>query len=151
MRAIARDLAERHPSAEAFHFELRTLMNMQGMRIRVPTATGSLPSGLLNSPIAFAMFERTGAIRFANQTFLELCDGSAHSAVQTWTNLRICHDSPKIAGALDRTLVKQAPVYRKLHLGAAEAPTLLVLAPEIRAGRVVGVHATLIAWPERAS
>ena len=34
MRAIERDPAKRHPTAEAFHFELRTVMNMMGLQVR---------------------------------------------------------------------------------------------------------------------
>jgi len=34
MRAIERDPAKRHPTAEAFHFELRTVMNMTGLKVR---------------------------------------------------------------------------------------------------------------------
>ncbi len=45
LRAIDRDPARRHPTAEAFHFELRTIMNMNGLRVRkhprLPKATGT--------------------------------------------------------------------------------------------------------------
>jgi serine/threonine protein kinase len=38
MRAIERDPRRRHPTAEAFHFELRTIMSMTGLKVRKPTA-----------------------------------------------------------------------------------------------------------------
>ncbi len=34
LRALSRDPAQRHPTAEAFHFELRTVMNMTGLAVR---------------------------------------------------------------------------------------------------------------------
>ena len=34
MRALERDPKKRHPSAEAFHFELRTVMSMSGLKVR---------------------------------------------------------------------------------------------------------------------
>jgi eukaryotic-like serine/threonine-protein kinase len=55
MRALDRDPRKRHHSAEAFHFELRTLMNMTGLRVRrsegrragaVPDARQALESAI---------------------------------------------------------------------------------------------------------
>jgi serine/threonine protein kinase len=153
VRAIARDLTVRHQTAEAFHFELRTLMNMQGIRLRPQSASGTgLPTGLVQSPIPFAIFEPTGALRFANQSFLKTCAGSSRAPVQSFTELAVCKLGADIAGALARVIKKERAVYRKLRPQGADAPeSILVLAPELRAGRVVGVHATVVSFPKKSS
>jgi serine/threonine-protein kinase len=153
MRAIARDPKVRHQNAEGFHFELRTLMNMQGIRLRPQAATGtSLPSGLVQSPIPFAIFEPSGALRFANQSFLKACAGSSRAPVQSFAELAICKLGPDIAGAHARVMKKERPVYRKLKPQVAgSAESILVLAPEVKAGRVAGVHATLVSFPKKSS
>jgi serine/threonine-protein kinase len=43
LRALERDPARRHPTAEAFHFELRTVMSMTGLKVRKPKRVGPLP------------------------------------------------------------------------------------------------------------
>ncbi|MEO6950249.1 MAG: serine/threonine-protein kinase [Polyangia bacterium] len=43
MRAIDREPARRHPTTEAFHFEVRTVMSMAGLKVRKLRAVSSSP------------------------------------------------------------------------------------------------------------
>ncbi len=151
MRALARDPDARHQTVEAFQFELRTFMSMSGMRSRTAPVTGGavttqLPVQLMQSPIPIAMFEVDGTLRYANQRFLELTADSPGRIVRAFADLPICRDRPLVAGALARVLEKRAPVVRELERTPTER-RYLWLALEERAGRVSGIHASVLLFP----
>jgi len=155
MRALSRDPALRHPTVEAFQFELRTFMSMSGMRTRQAPVTGGavttqLPVQLMQSPIPIAMFEIDGTLRYANQRFLEFTCDAPRTAVRTFADLPICHDHPELAGAFGRVLEKHAPVVRELARTETER-RYLWLALEERGGRVSGVHVSVIVFPTAAA
>ncbi len=151
MKALSRDPDLRHQTVEAFQFELRTFMSMSGMRSRTAPVTGGavttqLPVQLMQSPIPIAMFEVDGTLRYANQRFLELtCDSPAH-VVRSFADLPVCRVHPQVAGALARVLKKRAAVVRELDRTPTER-RYLWLALEERAGRVSGVHASVLLFP----
>ena len=154
MRALSRDPDQRHQTVEAFQFELRTFMNMSGMRSRSTPVTGGavttqLPVQLMQSPIPIAMFEVDGTLRYANQRFLELASLQPRHAVRTFADLPICQGRPELAGALTRVLEKRAPVVRELSRTATER-RYLWLALEERGGRTSGVHASVLVFPSSA-
>jgi hypothetical protein len=153
MRAIERNPARRHPSAEALHFDLRTFMNMIGIRVRplAAVAPSSLPASVQQSPIPIAMFEPSGTLRFANLAFLALADGVGEPHAKSYDELQICRGDRTIARALERCVKKGGPVYRKLpQADGAGDGAILMLAPELRAGSLVCVHATLMQFPSKS-
>jgi serine/threonine protein kinase len=144
MRALSRDPAERHPSCEAFHFELRTWMSMRGMRSsRSASAPHSLvgPAGefaaLADGPLPLALFTKGGALKFANRAFLVRVD-SEESEARSFSELA--------AVALDRSL-EQAfqsaaagkTVRRPVVVPKKKGAGMLVLVPSED-----GVHATFV-------
>jgi serine/threonine protein kinase len=143
MRAVAADPADRHPSAEAFHFELRTWMSMRGLRAaRSVSAPHSItrPVGelgaLVDGPLPLALFTRGGGLRFANRAFLERLDVDPSQATSF---------SELAAVALDRSLeaaFKTAaggkPVRRPMLSRKKGAGTLLLMPADD------GVHALFV-------
>ncbi len=153
MRALSKDPDQRHPTAEAFQFELRTFMNMTAMRSRTAPSTGGavtsqLPVELMQSPLPIAMFEVDGTLRYANQRFLELAAHRTDVAIRTFADLSICQNLPDVAGAFARVMEKRAPVLRELHAGSDER-RYLWLGVEERGGRISGVHASVQVFPQR--
>ncbi|MEO6953721.1 MAG: protein kinase [Polyangia bacterium] len=153
MRALSSDPALRHPTVEAFQFELRTFMNMTAMRSRTaPIAAGAvttqLPVQLMQSPLPIAMFEVDGTLRYANQRFLELAALRPSAVIRSFDDLSICQDQPLVAAAFARALEKRAPVLRELACSPSER-RYLWLSVEERGGRVTGMHASVHVFPRK--
>ena len=153
MRALSTDPAQRHPTVEAFQFELRTFMNMAAMRSRTAPITGGaittqLPVQLMQSPLPIAMFEVDGTLRYANQRFLELAVLRPSAVIRSFADLSICQDEPLIAASFARALEKRAPVLRELACESAER-RYLWLSVEERGGRVTGMHASVHVFPRK--
>src|SRR5205814_9502849 len=69
-------------SVEAFHYELRAMMEMTGLRSRAPSQTRVVQKSendaletLAESPFAMALVEPSGAVRFVNRAFAQLTGG----------------------------------------------------------------------------
>lgn len=152
MRAIERNPADRQPSCEAFHFELRALMKMMGMRLRRHTLMSEaslqsiggeeLTNSVVESPFALAIFERSGAVRFANRSFSELMEGKGPEEVMRFDDLQAVKRDPALAAALAQAIAGGKPVRRMVLCG--QRMYVLVLAPCVRDERVDSVHATLV-------
>jgi serine/threonine-protein kinase len=151
LRALQRNPGARHPSAEAFHFELRTLMNMLGFRVQQVKLAPSQAESVLDSPIPLAIFDPAGTLRFANRSFLELADAEGRPAARCFRDLTICKGDPKVAGALDRVMERRRQIYRELSADDDAAPvTMLMLAPELHDDVITAVHATLMRFKKRS-
>ena len=96
MRALARDPAQRHPTTEAFHFELRTAMSMTGLKVRRIRRVSSSPPDAwvaIESALAAA---RTGDLARV-QTILD----AARRGIDTFGQLRAVRDDDDAAGDAD--------------------------------------------------
>ncbi len=157
LRALARDPAARQPSAEAFHYELRALMEMTGIRARRTTVTQTLdPAALrggagaesfevtmMRSPVPLAVVEPSGALRFANAAFLTLSEGAPTKAPAHFDQLRFSRKLPELKLVLRQVLDGGKPAWR-LVVAKNGQPMLLMLAPSLRGGRVENIHVTLL-------
>jgi serine/threonine-protein kinase len=160
LRALARDPAERQPSAEAFHYELRAVLGMMGMRGRRHAASpvtvvdrepsgparapGWVEAAVAGSPLPFAVIEPSGALRYANVAFLEASEGSSREAAPgKFESLALVRRHSELAIAIRHAIDHGRPVWR-LVMARGDSPLLLLLAPRMRNGRVESVHATLI-------
>jgi hypothetical protein len=148
MRAIARDPATRHASAEALHFELRTWLDMRGLRGPRPTERVSSASPqiapavaaeLLDSPIPLAVFDRGGGLRFANAAFRARVEGGEH--VGRFDELRITRRDASLRDAF-LTAVTRGQSVRRAARGAADERGLLLMQPLVRNDRIESVHVT---------
>jgi hypothetical protein len=140
LRALAADPAQRHPTAEAFHFELRTWMSMRGLRAprtaAADPAAGEL-GALAGGPLPLALFAKSGALRFANRAFLARLDSERSEAARF---------DELAAVVLDRTLEESfraaasgQPVRHALAVSGRRGAGTLVLLPAAD-----GVHATFL-------
>ncbi len=151
LRALSREPRDRQPSAEAFHFELRALMKMMGMKLRRYTLVsesgmatlGGEPvvESLVESPIPIAIFERTGAVRFCNRRFAELLEGPDAAMLPSWDELEVVRQSEELRHSLAKAIASGKPVRRMV---LARRMLILVLSPAMKDERVDSVHATLI-------
>jgi hypothetical protein len=104
LRATARDPAERHASVEAFLFELRAWMSMNGWRpgraVEKPGAADGAASAtaalIIDSPLPFAVFDVSGALRFANAAFWS---GIDEAGAPDFAELKCVKDDPALLDA----------------------------------------------------
>ncbi len=158
LRALDRDPEKRQPSAEAFHYELRALMSMMGMRARrhsssvAPTQTlqselsgprESFEVMMMRSPVPLAVIDPAGALRFVNAAFLTRSEGSPTQAPPTFDGLKLARRQPDLTAAWKEVLATKRSIMR-LVLLAGDRPAMIVLAPSVKGERVDGVHCTLI-------
>ena len=148
-RALAIDPAERHASAEAFQFELRTAMNMLGVRVRDQPLAHAVESSsnlgalmqllsVMESPVPLAVFETTGRLRLANRTFVE----HAHQgdAPVTFGALRLVRAVPELDHDFELAVTTAQPQRRVVEIEGL--PVVFALVPLTRASLVEAVHAT---------
>jgi len=156
-KALTRNPGERQPSAEAFHFELRSLMRQAGMKVRRRTllsdsAMPSLGSGdliaqaIAESPIPLAIFEPGGQVRFANRAFTDLVEGPDTERLPRFDELRVVARDPGLLAALAQAVATGKPVRRLVLLGArgGERMQVLLLHAALDGSRVESVHATIV-------
>jgi serine/threonine-protein kinase len=94
MRALERNPERRHPTAEAFHFELRTVMNMSGLAVR---RTPKPPTPLDSTPAARSALE--AALAAANRGDLREVQRilkDAKHRIDTFGQLRAIRDDEGI-------------------------------------------------------
>jgi serine/threonine protein kinase len=172
LRAMARDPAVRHPTAEAFHFELRTWMDMRGIRptrgpapappsdaatrppLPRPSAEPSddidtlpplaLADELRDSPFPLAVFDRAGALRFCSDVFRARVDGGGSAA--RFEETQMCERDPALAELFRHAVERGEPVRRRVR-AADGAPGVLILSPVRRRKKVDTVHVTWLADP----
>jgi PAS domain-containing protein len=162
MHALQREPEERHASIEAFHFELRALMRMAGMKVRrrmlmsesaMPSLGGAdaIAQAVAASPVPLAIFEPSGSVRFANRAFVDLIEGAEAERLPRFDELRVVERDPGLRTALSQAVTSMKPVRRMILAGAApnERMYVLVLAPAPAAdgedeAHLDSVHATLI-------
>jgi hypothetical protein len=137
LRALSGDPQNRHPSTEAFHFELRTWMSMRGLRTARPAAQKGELNAVAEGPVPLALFDRQGVVRFVNRAFLERMDQE---------NADPKHFSELAAVALDRSLddafhkaAQGKPMRRPVMLPKKKGAGTVVLLPTDD-----GVHATFV-------
>ncbi len=87
MRAIARDPGKRHPTTEAFHFELRTVMSMAGLKVRRIRTVSSSPPDVWAAIASALAAARSGDLARV-QTILE----EARGGIDTFAQLRAIPD-----------------------------------------------------------
>jgi hypothetical protein len=154
LRALSRNPAHRHPSAEAFQFELRAVMGMMGMRVRRHTAVlDSTPTlgaevllqSVLDSPVPLAIFDLEGSVRLANHAFVEAIEG-VHVPVANFNELAITRRDPELQLAFQRAVEGRSAATRVVLAGpeGGERPTMLWIAPLKNEGVVSGVHMTVV-------
>jgi serine/threonine-protein kinase len=157
MRALSGDPAGRHPSAEAFHFELRALMTMMGMSsrrrgARVVESSTSLSAELImlavtNSPVPLAIFEPSGVVRFANHAFVKTVEGDLGTPPQNLDAFRIARRHSDLLPHFHVVAQGGRPQHQVVLAGTdgKETPRVLRMAPFVRKGVVESVHMTLLA------
>ncbi len=154
LRSLARNPAHRHPTCEAFQFELRTVMNMMGMKVRrnavTVESTPTLDSEMIfqsvvDSPVPLAIFDTAGAARLVNRAFVETLEG-VHVQLASFNELAITRRHPDLHGLFQRAVEGHGPVSRVVLAGAegGEHSMILWVAPLKRDGIVDGVHMTVI-------
>jgi serine/threonine protein kinase len=154
MRALSRNPSHRHPSTEAFQFELRAVMGMMGMKVRrhvaiidsTPTLDAELTlQAVLDSPVSLAIFNVEGSVRIANRAFIEACEG-VHVPVANFNELAITRRDPELQLVFQRAVEGKSPVTRVVLAGpdGGEHPRLLWVAPLKKDGVVSGVHMTVV-------
>jgi serine/threonine protein kinase len=151
LRALARDPEERHPNAEALSFELRALMRMVGMKIRrhemvsdgglSTVAPHNLDALFDESPIPLAVFERSGAVRFANRAFVQQLQGT-DGPLPSWDHLPPVAKDEDLRASLAEAIATGSSVRRLVLVGTKAR--ILVLMPCMHDDRVDSVHATLL-------
>jgi serine/threonine-protein kinase len=154
LRALSADPSKRHPSAEAFHFELRALMTMMGIGARrrahavvesQPLDSALLLTSLQESPIPIAIFDAGGDVRFANQSFYEAVDGT-HGPQPNLASFLVTQRNPDLIELFRAVTMENRPRMHVVLAGArgAERPVLMRFHPVSRAGRVDSVHVTTV-------
>jgi PAS domain-containing protein len=136
-------------------------MRMAGMKVRkralvsesaMPSLGGgdAIAQAVAGSPIPLAIFEPSGAVRFANRAFVELLEGPEADRLPRFDELRAVERDPSLSAALAQAVTTMKPVRRMVLAGppGRERMHVLVLAPAAVAtggeARLEGVHATLI-------
>jgi serine/threonine protein kinase len=149
LRALSYDPSTRHPSVEAFHYELRRLLEMSGMRSRqapqrqvAQRADQDIVAALDRSPVPQAIVELDGTLRFASRAFLE-ATGNGPEAPSTIVELPGISREPQLTDALWLAAETRKPITRRL-LTIGEGRLALVVAPVLRGAEVEALHLVLI-------
>jgi eukaryotic-like serine/threonine-protein kinase len=97
MRAVDRDPARRHASAEAFHFELRTVMSMSGLKVRKAPRREAASAG----PDARAAIEAAlQAVEAGDLPAVQRILQSARQRIDTYGGLKAIGDDDSLAHEL---------------------------------------------------
>ena len=99
MRAIEPDPSKRHPTAEAFHFELRTVMSMTGLRLRKREARPQLRTVEVDARAA--MEAALQAASLGDLASVQRILLGARDRLDTFGALRPVLDEPSKQSALD--------------------------------------------------
>jgi serine/threonine protein kinase len=153
MRALSRNPSHRHPSTEAFQFELRAVMGMMGMKVRrraavvdsSPAVDIELTQALMESPVPLAIFNVSGAVKVANRSFVEALEGVSVPVVN-FNELSITRRDPELQLVFQNAVEGHAPASRVVLAGpeGGEHSRILWIAGVKRDGVVVGVHMTVV-------
>jgi serine/threonine protein kinase len=155
LRSLARNPAHRHPSAEAFQFELRAVMGMMGMQMRrhVATVADSTPTldaeiifqSVLDSPVPLAIFDLSGSVRLANRSFVETLEG-VYVPLANFNELAITRRHAELHEVFQRAVDGHSATSRVVLAGAegGEHSMILWVAPLKRDDVVEGVHMTVV-------
>jgi tRNA A-37 threonylcarbamoyl transferase component Bud32 len=154
LRALSRSPEARHPSAEAFQFELRAVMGMMGMKVRrnalVVESRPALDAdvtmhAVMESPVPLGIFATDGSVRLANRSFVDALEG-VQIPVANFNELAISRRHPELHGLFQRAVEGKGPL-SSVVLGGAEGgerSMILWIAPLIKDRAVLGVHMTLV-------
>jgi hypothetical protein len=154
MRSLSRNPSHRHPSTEAFQFELRAVMGMMGMKVRrqaaiidsTPTLDAEVTlQAVLDSPVPLAIFAVEGSVRMINKAFVEACEG-VEMPINNFNELAITRRDPELQLVFQRAVEGKGPVTRVVLAGAdgGEHSRILWIAPLKKDGVVSGVHMTIV-------
>jgi hypothetical protein len=100
---------------------------------------------VIDSPVALAMFDLTGAVRLANRAFVEATEG-VWIPVANFNELTITRRHPDLQLSFQRVVEGQGPVSSVVLGGpeGGERPTILWMGPLEKDGLVAGVHMTIV-------
>ncbi len=154
MRALSRNPSHRHPSAEAFQFELRTVMSMMGMKVRrhntvldsTPTLDAEVTlQAIIDSPVPIAIFDNQGVTKLANRSFVESLEG-VYLPLVNFNELAVTRRHADLHGLFARAVEGKGPLSCVVLAGAEgdERSTILWMAPLRKDGTVTGVHMTVV-------
>jgi len=150
LRALEKDPGLRHASVEAFHYELRAMMEMTGMRVRAPSqrrvirrAEDDAIATLMDSPFAMALVEPSGAVRFVNRAFVSLCGAGVDGPVQSILDLPGFIAEAQLTDALWICAETRKAVTRKIA-SFGDGRWSLVVAPVLRGNEVDALHLLLM-------
>jgi serine/threonine protein kinase len=157
MRALSRNPSHRHPSTEAFQFELRAVMGMMGMKVRrhttivesTPTLEAELTlQSVIDSPVPLAVFDVEGNAKLANRAFVEALEG-IDVPVANFNELAITRRHPDLQTIFQRAVEGKGPQSAVVLAGpeGGEHSRILWVCPLQRDGVVAGVHMTIVVGP----
>jgi serine/threonine protein kinase len=149
LRALEHDPGLRHASVEAFHYEVRALMEMTGLRVRTPTEKRVIQrqendalETLMESAVAQALVETSGAVRFASKAFVSLT-GGGEAAPQSILDLPGIVSEAYLTDAMWICAETRKAMTRKVT-GWGEGKWSLVIAPVLRGNEVDALHLLLL-------
>jgi serine/threonine-protein kinase len=150
LRALELDPGMRHASVEAFHYELRAMMEMTGLRVRSPSqrrvvqrSEGDALGTLMDSPVAMALVEVSGAMRFVNRAFVSAAGGSAESPVQSILDLPGIVGEAQLTDAMWICAETRKPTSRRIT-SFGEGRWVMLIAPVMRGNEVDALHLMLL-------
>ena len=162
-RAIRKSPSERHPTMESFIYELRTVMDMLGMRRRRPgirasmapdrsqghgERSGRAASAFDTAPFPMAVIDVTGAIAVANREFAKFLTGDrdAELGEDALLSSDFVAFYPKFLRHLRWVHVNGTKTKKEVVVGSTErsAETLTFLMAPARAKDLGDVHVTVI-------
>jgi len=160
MRALSRNPSHRHPSTEAFQFELRAVMGMMGMKVRrgaqvhdsTPTLDAEITlQAVIDSPVPLAIFDIEGSVKLVNRAFVEAVEG-VYVPVANFNELAITRRDADLQTMFQLAVEGKGPASRVVLAGpeGGEHPRILWVSPLARDGVVTGVHMTIVVGGTRS-
>jgi PAS domain-containing protein len=149
LRAVAKNLDDRHPDVAGFLYELRTLMNMLGVglgrrrasrdvasespkRLKEARADAAALETFELAPIPLACVNVDGKVRVANRAFLEFLGVAGQAAGIDLADSALCDIYPAFLDDLRRCISKRKQCKRVIYLsegGGRVVEVAVILTP----------------------